>query len=236
MSLDDLNREQKRNLRRRAPSTRRARPTRVQRQAPAKKDRVGAGAVPARGPRRDAQGRLAEARRGHPLLDRRGHHRRSSTRRWSVASTSLFGVLFGVAVRMSDDLNEDEMTTPTDAGRRPTPSTTPTPTTRPPSRPSRPATRRSTARPSTTRRRRGARRPRGRRRRRRSRRRRRTPRTSPTARRRHRPGRPRPARTPTPRRSRATTPGPARASGTSCTPSPATRRRSRPTSTPASSP
>ena len=47
----------------------------------------------------------------------------------------------------------------------------------------------------------------------------------------------RPRRCPlTPMWSRATIPGPGPASGTSCTPSPATRRRSRPTSTPASSP
>ena len=41
MSLDDLNREQKRHLRRTGALDEKGAPTRVQRQAPAKKDRVG---------------------------------------------------------------------------------------------------------------------------------------------------------------------------------------------------
>ena len=63
MSLDDLNREQKRNLRRMGALDEKGAPTRVQRQAPQKRDRVGPGQYLARGPRRDAQGRVAEARR-----------------------------------------------------------------------------------------------------------------------------------------------------------------------------
>ena len=41
MSLDDLNREQKRHLRRTGALDEKGAPTRVQRQAPVKKDRVG---------------------------------------------------------------------------------------------------------------------------------------------------------------------------------------------------
>ena len=41
MSLDDLNREQKRNLRRMGALDEKGAPTRVQRQAPVKRDRVG---------------------------------------------------------------------------------------------------------------------------------------------------------------------------------------------------
>ena len=43
MSLDDLNREQKRNLRKMGALDEKGAPTRVQRQAPQKRDRVGPG-------------------------------------------------------------------------------------------------------------------------------------------------------------------------------------------------
>jgi preprotein translocase subunit SecE len=43
MSLDDLNREQKRNLRRMGALDEKGAPTRVQRQAPTKRERVGPG-------------------------------------------------------------------------------------------------------------------------------------------------------------------------------------------------
>ena len=122
MSLDDLNREQKRKLRRMGALDEKGTPT--ARPAPGRRQDASASAPAqylARGPRRDAQGRLAEAGRGQPLLDRRDHHgrrlhglRRRPRLRCS-ASSSAGSTGERVTRRMSD------------RRRRPTrPTTTPT--------------------------------------------------------------------------------------------------------------
>ena len=70
MSLDDLNREQKRSLKKMGALDEQGRPT--ARPGAAGDQAQGAHharAVPARSPRRDAQGRLAEVAGGAPLLD-----------------------------------------------------------------------------------------------------------------------------------------------------------------------
>ena len=71
MSLDDLNREQKRSLKKMGALDEKGQPTRARRAAGRASEAAHhAGAVPPRGARRDAQGRLAEVAGGPPLLDR----------------------------------------------------------------------------------------------------------------------------------------------------------------------
>ena len=92
MSLDDLNREQKRQLRKMGALDEQGKPSAPQRQAREASDRIGPASVPRRGPRRDAQGRLAEAAEVMPLLDHRAHHGHP-VHRLVGGLDSLFGVL-----------------------------------------------------------------------------------------------------------------------------------------------